>query len=222
MNDMKTSDKGLLEIAEHEGVVPAPYLDSVGIATYGIGHTVSAGFPNPSTMPRGMPVGKAAMDKAILNAVEVFKRDVTIYEKRVNKAIKVPISQHEFDALVSFDFNTGGIFKAKLTRQINEGVPEASKHFFGWLRPPELRKRRTAEKNLYDSGDYDANGTAIPIWKVDVSMRLRGQYGTMDGLELLEMMGRGESTPTKKPVQTATTSKKSLLDLLLEFLGVRK
>ena len=37
--------------AEHEGIVPAPYRDSTGLWTYGIGHTAAAGAPGPSTRP---------------------------------------------------------------------------------------------------------------------------------------------------------------------------
>jgi lysozyme len=52
---MKTSNKGLLEIAEHEGLVPAPYFDTKNVLTFGIGHTKMAGGIDPATMPRGMP-----------------------------------------------------------------------------------------------------------------------------------------------------------------------
>lgn len=33
---MRTSDQGLAFIVAHEGVVPAPYLDSVGVWTFGM------------------------------------------------------------------------------------------------------------------------------------------------------------------------------------------
>ena len=50
---MKTSDAGLFALALHEGIVPAPYRDSVGVWTYGIGHTLGAGYPDPEKMLRG-------------------------------------------------------------------------------------------------------------------------------------------------------------------------
>ncbi len=194
MQEMSVSNRGLLEIAEHEGIVPAPYLDSVGIPTFGIGHTKAAGAPNPSAMARGMPEN---FDSAILNAVNVFKNDLKKYEKRVNKALTVQVKQHEFDALVSFDFNTGGIHRARLTEQVNAGNPNAAAAFFGWLRPPEIRKRRTAESNLFATGDYDANGDTIPIWKVDKNMKLRGRHSAMSGARLLPLMGKSGSVPVK-------------------------
>lgn len=184
---MRLSDQGLLEIAEHEGIVPAPYRDSVGVWTYGIGHTAAAGHPDPAKMPKGMPND---LDAAIDKAIKVFRADVRRFEDRVNAAITAPLDQHEFDALVSFDFNTGGIFRAKLTRAINAGDGGASRHFFGWLKPPEIRKRRTAEKRLFETGNYDANGDDIPVWKVDSSGRLRGILKTIDGADLLARMRR--------------------------------
>lgn len=184
---MKSSDRGLLEIAEHEGIVPAPYYDSVGVLTYGIGHTKNAGGIDPADLPRGMP---ADLDGAIDRAIEVFRRDVETYEARVNDAIKVPLAQHQFDALVSFDLNTGGIYRANLTKAINAGDPDASRNFFGWLRPPEIRKRRTAEKRLFDTGDYDHNGDEIAIWRVDERGKLRGVLKTITGAELLARMQR--------------------------------
>ena len=182
---MKISKRGLLEIAEHEGLVPAPYLDSRGIWTWGIGHTAAAGDPDPEAMTRDMP---ADVDAAIVAALKQFDRDLDNYERRVNRAIKVPIAQHQFDALVSFDFNTGGIFRARLTRRINAGDPDAAESFMGWLRPPEIRKRRGDEMRLFQTGDYRANGDAIKVWRVDGTGHLRGLSRVMHGEEVLAMM----------------------------------
>lgn len=185
---MKLSDQGLLEIAEHEGIVPAPYRDSKGVWTFGIGHTSGAGDPDPARMARGQP---RDLETAIDLALVLFRRDIGKYEARVNAAIRVDLAQHQFDALVSFDFNTGGIQRAQLTRAINAGNPGASRHFLGWLKPPEIRKRREAEKRLYETADYDGNGDAIPVWRVDGDGRLRGVATQMSGAALLERMGRG-------------------------------
>jgi|TARA_R110000850_G_C9754546_1_gene445731 lysozyme len=210
---MRVSTRGILEIAEHEGIVPAPYLDSVGVLTYGIGHTKNAGGIDPASMSLAMPTN---IEKAINHALEVFRTDVASYEARVNAAIKVPLSQFEFDALVSFDFNTGGIHRAKLSKRINAGDPDAADSFMGWLRPPEIRKRRTAEMQLYKTGDYDVNGDLIPIWKTNGKGKLVGQLRTMSGAEVLKRMGRRVShtdTPPA-PVHWLVTLLKTLLKLL--------
>lgn len=182
--DMKTSTAGILEIFEHEGVVPAPYLDSKGVWTWGVGHTAAAGDFDPAEMPRGMP-SPERLEAEIDRAVRVFQWDIQKYESRVNAAIRVPLKQHEFDALVSFDYNTGGIHRARLTAAINTGNPDAARHFMGWLKPPEIRKRRTAEMKLFQTGNYDANGDKIAVWNVDSSGKLRGIKRTVRGKDLL-------------------------------------
>jgi len=186
---VKVSDKGVVEIAEHEGIVPAPYRDSAGVVTYGVGHTAAAGGLDPREMSSAMPTGDlltAAVDRAIL----LFRDDLEKYEARVNDAIKVPLKQHEFDALVSFDFNTGGIHRAKLTKAINAG-DKSGAGFMGWLKPPEIRKRRTAEMKLFQTGDYDANGNTVPIWGTDGALELTGIVGQVSGPSLIARMGRG-------------------------------
>lgn len=202
----RVSDKGLLEIAEHEGIVPAPYKDSVGVWTFGIGHTALSGNPpDPQEMGSAMPATDVELRTKIMRAIEVFRQDIRKFEDRVNTAIKVPLEQHEFDALVSFDFNTGGIYRAQLTKAINAGDPNAARHFMGWLKPPEIRKRRTAEMNLFKTGDYSANGDRIGVFKTDGRGNLRGHLKTMSGSELLALMQR-PAPPDHVPVNPPAPS----------------
>lgn len=205
---MKVSDKGLLEICEHEGIVPTVYFDSVGVKTFGVGHTAAAGDPDPNLMPTYMPAGDA-LDEAIFKAIRLFGTDVEKYAARVRRAITVPLKQHQFDALVSFDFNTGGIFKAQLTKQINSG-DFSGKGFMGWLKPPEIRGRREAEMRLFLTGDYDANGTKIPVWGTNGVGKLTRPVKTMEGHEVLKKMWPG---------YTPTSPKRSLLTILSDLLA---
>ena len=165
---MKVSPQGIAFIASHEGIVLGPYLDSVGVWTYGIGHTKNAGGIDPAQMTkqdtRGWSEARVNLElRAILN---IFAKDIAKFEARVSKAITVPLEQHEFDALVSFDFNTGGIPRAQLTKAINAG-DKSGAGFMGWLKPPEIKGRRTAEQQLFQTGKYgtksallyDATGT---------------------------------------------------------------
>jgi len=199
---MKVSAKGCVEIAEHEGIVPAPYLDSVKVWTYGIGHTHAAGGINPAMMDKGMPENLSA---AVDDAIELFAIDLSSYERRVNEAVTVSLKQHEFDALVSFDFNTGGIFRANLTKHLNAGSrTKAAQSFMGWLRPPEIRKRRTAEMNLFITGDYDGNGDSVPVWKVNEKGKLLGIERSMHGKDLLRRM---KKAPTDGYTPTLVTTK---------------
>lgn len=160
---MQMTARGLLALVRHEGIVPGPYLDVKQVWTFGIGHTVAAGPPDPATMPRGMP---ADLDAGIREAFRVFRADLARYEAAVLHAVKVPLEPHEFDALVSFHYNTGGIAKAALTRHLNAGDrAAAAAAFMGWLKPAAIRPRREAERDLFAKGHYPT-GT-IPVWSVD-------------------------------------------------------
>ena len=149
---MHMTDRGLLALVRHEGLVPGPYLDVKKVWTFGIGHTAAAGEPDPSTMPRGMP---ADLDAGIREAFRVFHADLARYEAAVLRAVKVPLAPHEFDALVSFHYNTGAIARATLTRLHKAGDHAGAAAEFGkWVnaagkRMAGLVRRRAAEAALY-------------------------------------------------------------------------
>lgn len=165
---MHMTDRGLLALVRHEGIVPGPYLDVKQVWTFGIGHTASAGSPDPARMPRGMP---ADLDAGIREAFKVFRTDLAAYEAAVRRAVTVPLAPHEFDALVSFHYNTGGIARAALTKALNVGNRvAAAEAFMGWLKPAAIRSRREAERDLFRQGRY-STGT-IPVWSVDRSGRV--------------------------------------------------
>jgi len=162
------TDRGLLALVRHEGIVPGPYLDVKQVWTFGIGPTAAAGQPQPATMPRGMP---ADLDAGIREAFRVFRADLATYEAAVLRAVKVPLEPHEFDALVSFHYNTGGIAKAALTRHLNAGNRVAAANaFMNWRRPTSIIQRREAERDLFRHGRYP-DGT-IPVWSVDSAGRV--------------------------------------------------
>ena len=101
----RTSNAGLMEIMSHEAIVTAPYYDSVSVLTIFIGHTASAGSPNPGSYTKGV-------QRPVQEAIDVFRTDIAKYEDRVRRAFTRTLTQKQFDAAVSFDFNTGAIFKA--------------------------------------------------------------------------------------------------------------
>lgn len=165
---MKTSPQGAAFLASHEGLVPGPYRDSVGVWTYGIGHTAAAGAPDPAKMARGMP---ADMDAAVSDALRLFAADLVAYEAAVAAAIKVPVTQQQFDAAVSFHFNTGAIATATWVMSLNAGkVETAAKQMMNWSRPPEIVPRRDAERRLFLHGEYGDGATTI--WGVTEAGRV--------------------------------------------------
>lgn len=186
-HDMAISAPGLVELASHEGIVLGPYKDSVGVWTYGVGSTKNASGQDPKTMPMVDTRGwnSQQVRNELRRIFQRFDSDLDLYEKRVNDAIEVPLEQHEYDALVSFDFNTGGIHRAKLTKAINRG-DKSGKGFMGWLRPPEIIGRRKKEMALFQTGHYDVRAMT-PIYDALGDGRFE-RRGSLDAATLLELM----------------------------------
>ena len=167
---MKTSDKGIAFLVAHEGIVPAPYLDSVRVWTYGIGHTAAAGDPDPSKLTRGLP---RDIETALRVVFDLFKSDLAKYEADVNRKLNGrKVKQHEFDAAVSFHYNTGAISRANwvelwLAGKINHA---AQSMITNYRRPAGVIPRREAEMDLFQSGDYGRQQAAI--WPVDANGKI--------------------------------------------------
>lgn len=64
-----------------------------GTLTIGYGHT-------GNDVKKGMKI-------SLKEAEKLFKQDLQIFERAVNKVVKIPLNQNQFDALVSFTFNCG-------------------------------------------------------------------------------------------------------------------
>ena len=145
-----TSRRGLAEIASHEAMVLSPYFDSVGVRTIGIGHTKSAGAPDPAKVK-----GELTVDEVM----DIFMRDIAKFEARVRKAFGRELPQHQFDAAVSFDFNTGAIHRATWVKEFNQGnTDKAWGSFMNWRKPSAIIPRREKERALFFKGEYSSNG----------------------------------------------------------------
>ena len=147
---MKTSAAGRAAIARREGNKLKAYKDSVGIWTIGVGHTTAAGLPKVAA---GLVITAAQSD-------EILSRDLAKFENAVNGAVKVPLSQNQFDALVSLAFNIGGgaFAKSTLVRKLNKGdYRGAADSFMNWNKAggkvlDGLTKRRNEERAQFLSG----------------------------------------------------------------------
>jgi lysozyme len=177
MASKTVSKRGLMEIVQHEAIVLTRYKDSVGVWTIGVGHTRQAGPPDPKTITKSME---------IKDVLALFKKDLKRFEKDVNAAVEVTLAQHEFDALVSFHFNTGGIEKAALTESINEGdKAKAAEQFMNWSKPPEIIGRRKKEQTLFATGTYSNSGMAT-VYPADAAGKVNfGKGKSVDIEDLL-------------------------------------
>lgn len=139
---MKTSSNGIELIKKYEGFRAEAYKCPAGKWTIGYGHTRTAG------------IGQFITEK---QAEDLLISDVNITEIHIDLYVKVPLTQNQYDALVSLVYNIGyGNFKkSTLLRLLNLGRYEAAKNEFHKWRMgggkvlPGLVKRRAAEAELF-------------------------------------------------------------------------
>lgn len=143
---MRTSDAGIEMIKAHEGLVLYAYPDpGTGGAPWTIGYGHTKGVqPN-------MRISEAQADKFLREDLEGFERAVT-------NLLSIPLTQSEFDALVSFAFNVGtyALETSTLRKRLLAGEPRCwvyQKEFPRWNKGGSgvlegLVKRRQREADL--------------------------------------------------------------------------
>ena len=86
---------------------------------------------------------------------EMLKRDLERFERGVHRLCPVPLTQGQYDALVSFSFNTGSLSVSTLRKKLLRGDYEgAADEFPRWVfaggrRLAGLVRRREAERILF-------------------------------------------------------------------------
>lgn len=154
---MKTSDNGINCIAHEESFVGHVYLDFAGVPTIGYGHALPKTAASLSLPPISESEARA-----------LLRQDVHVAEARVERDVKVPMTQNEYDALVSFTFNCGGgaLDESTILRLLNaEDRHGAAQAFLMWDKAEihgkmqvseTLLARRTREMNLFLLADAEA------------------------------------------------------------------
>ena len=143
---MELGDNGLELVKHFEGCFLKAYKCPAGIWTIGYGHT---GLEhNDGTVHFGRVITREQAD-------ELLRHDMGKFARRVNDLVKFPLTQDQFDALVSFDFNTGALGKSTLLKVLNAGRPEeVPAQLMRWNRGggkvlKGLTRRRMSEYNLW-------------------------------------------------------------------------
>ncbi|MBS0483470.1 MAG: lysozyme [Proteobacteria bacterium] len=123
-------------------------------------------YPDPGTGGAPWTIGWGATGAGITQGTiwtqgqcdTRLETDLIRYAQQVARALgQAPTSQAQFDALVSFHYNTGAIDRATLTRLHRAGeFAGAAGEFAKWVnaggkRLPGLVRRREAEARLYAS-----------------------------------------------------------------------
>ena len=140
------STQGLALTKGFEGLRLMAYQDSVGVWTIGYGHTGADVLPcHGITEPEAEALLLSDMQEAVAC---------------VNGAVKVPLTQGQFDALSDFCFNCGrgNFLSSTLLRKVNAGDYEgAAAQFTLWDHAggqviAGLLARRKAEAALFKGG----------------------------------------------------------------------
>jgi len=140
---MQISKKGIDALVLREGSRSKAYRDTKGIWTIGVGHT------------GGVKEGDVMTNEEI---AATLRNDLKVTEDGINKSVTVPLTQNQYDALVSFAFNVGvqAFSKSTLLKLINLKLFDlAVDQFDLWHKPPEITGRRNSEKDQFGQQDFN-------------------------------------------------------------------
>ena len=140
------TDEGIELIKRFEGFSSSIYICPAGYPTIGYGHVV-----------RDDEKQRFAEDIDKDEGENLLRRDVRWAEGGVLRLIDIPLTDGQFDALVSFTFNlgTGALQRSTLRRKVNreehEDVPARFKRWVwaGGRKLKGLERRRNAEAKAY-------------------------------------------------------------------------
>lgn len=141
---MHMSAAGLELLKRSEGFRDHTYLDVAGYPTIGYGHRLL----HPESFPKGISESQAD---------GILVSDIRDAEQAVERLVKVPLTQGQFDALVDFCFNLGPgrLAGSTLLESLNGGQYEAAaEQLLRWDHAGDrecaaLKARREAEKELW-------------------------------------------------------------------------
>ena len=138
---MNISQTGIDLIKDFEGFRSEPYLCSASVPTIGYGSTLGITLDSPAI---SQEEGEALLAK-----------DLRRFERGVHRLCPVPLTQGQYDALVSFSFNTGSLSVSTLRKKLLRGDYEGAANefprwvFAGGRRLAGLVRRREAERALF-------------------------------------------------------------------------
>ena len=140
-NIMAIAKSTLDFITKEEGARNKAYKDSKGLWTIGVGHLIKADEQNLITA--------TLTDEQV---EDLLRSDLKWCSEAVETSVKVPLQQHQFDALYSLCFNIGGTaFKnSTVVKRINAGdINGAAAAIEMWNKPDVLINRRKRERALF-------------------------------------------------------------------------
>ena len=152
---MRFSAIGMDLLKKSEGFRSRVYLDVAGFPTIGYGHRLL----HPDSFPNGIDEPQAA---------NLLLCDVRDAEQAVQRLVRVPLTQGQFDALVDFCFNLGAgrLNSSTLLKALNAGrYDEAVEQLLRWNHAGSrecaaLKARREAEAELWRNSPAEQQAAA--------------------------------------------------------------
>ncbi len=175
---MKTSKQGIDFLIKEEGNIPHAYYCQANVKTIGIGMVIKYLSKSQLALLKKVDFKNIKQHGKILPAVEddntvytisdeacaiILKEKLNTFEAAVNKAIKIKLEQHQFDALISFAFNVGisNFQKSTLCKAMAENTTaeQITERFAAWNKSkgkvlPVLVGRRKREAELFLNRKY--------------------------------------------------------------------
>jgi len=144
---MRTGRDGVELIRHFEGCRFDAYLCPAGVWTIGYGHTAD--------VKEGDSIDQEAAEAFLIEDLEKF-------EQAVMRLVEVPLTQQQFDALVSWTFNlgAGNLAESTLLRKLNNyQYAEVPEQMMRWVRAggqvlDGLVKRRAAEAAMFQNKNW--------------------------------------------------------------------
>ncbi len=159
-SQMVMSNNGLQLLTQWEGCSATMYEDTAGNPTIGVGHCLTSTEQTSHTLiingvdvpwPNGLSQPQIT---------DLLAQDLVPVQNTINKDVKVPLNQNQFDALCSFTFNvgTGAFASSTLLVVLNEGeYDQVPTQLMRWDKDsegnvvPGLENRRENEVALWNT-----------------------------------------------------------------------
>lgn len=133
LNTATPSLSGLEFIKRYQGLSLEQYQDEEGLWVIGYGHLI-----------RGHERFETAI--TLYQAEMLFQQDVAEYQHLLHQCLQMPVSQRQFDALLSLAFSLGpeALQQSPILHSINQG--QFAHAVAGWQREGKRRSSLAAER----------------------------------------------------------------------------
>ncbi len=148
---MKLDNRGYMLICEFEGFSAKPYLCPAKLATIGYGNTF---------YKDGKKVTMVDKEITKAEAFDMFKDIADNFAKRVSKVVTQPLTQNQFNSLVSFAYNVGvgNFMKSTLLKRVNANHNDLDikTQFLRWDKVGTKKLAGLTKRRIYEADNYFA------------------------------------------------------------------